>query len=158
MIVIATALWERMLDAFSEFDRDLERVAYFDGVAFAEGGVATTLCLPLARSQPRSFQVPAEAMSAAGKHLRAHRMRRLAQVHTHPGDWTGHSPYDDKRAYSQRPGAISIVLPSYARNRPTLAEAGVHVRGEDLWRELEPREVDSFVRAVPSVIDLRGAS
>src|SRR5579862_8544145 len=105
MIVVASALWERMLEAFSGFDEDLERVAYFDGVAFEDGGVATTLCLPLARSLPRSFQVPAEAMSAAGKHLRAHRLRRLAQVHTHPGDWTGHSPYDDERAYSQRPGA-----------------------------------------------------
>jgi hypothetical protein len=114
--------------------------------------------LPVAQSLPRSFQVPAEGMSAAGKHLRAHRLRRLAQVHTHPGEWTGHSPHDDERAYSQRPGAISIVLPNYARTMPTLAEAGVHVRGEDSWRELGPREVNAFVRVVPSLIDLRGTS
>ena len=45
-------------------------------------------------------------------------MRRLAQIHTHPFGWVGHSDYDDEKAFSQREGAISIVVPHFAAVRP----------------------------------------
>jgi hypothetical protein len=81
---------------------------------------------------------------------------RLAQVHTHPSDWTGHSRFDDARAYSQRAGAVSIVLPSYARGRPAPSETGIHIRDEDGWRQLTADEAAALVELVPSEIDLRG--
>jgi hypothetical protein len=155
MIVITDTLWELLLDCLTEHSENLERVAYFDGILVEGIGVATTLTLPNAISRPQNFQVSSSSMSAAGQHLRAMRMRRLAQVHTHPADWTGHSMYDDERAYSQRAGALSIVLPGYARERPRLAGAGVHLREEQGWRELSPDEVQSYVRLVPGLIDLR---
>jgi hypothetical protein len=157
MIVVPDAIWKRMLDVFVRNRGDYEQVAYLDGYTCSEVlGVATTLTFPLARSQALHFVVTADAMSAAGKHLRAHRMRRLAQVHTHPAEWTGHSPFDDERAYSQRPGAVSIVLPHYARRRPSPSEAGIHVRAEQGWIELDAAAAQAFIRVVPSEINLRG--
>jgi hypothetical protein len=94
-------------------------------------------------------------MSEAGKHLREFGLRRLAQVHTHPNAWTGHSDVDDDRAYSQIPGATSIVLPDYGRRTGKLNSAGVHYRTETCWRELTPDEIREVVRVVPSNFDFR---
>jgi hypothetical protein len=99
--------------------------------------------------------VTADSMSEAGKHLRAHRLRRLAQVHTHPSDWTGHSDWDDSMAYSQQPGAISVVLPNFGRGTPTLAAAGVYIRTGAEWHRVPPHEVPQYLRAVPSSLDFR---
>src|SRR5262249_11798694 len=118
-------------------------------------GVVTTVTIPHAQVNQGNFRVTPEAMSQAGQHMRAFRLCRLAQVHTHPDAWTGHSPWDDEWAYSQLPGAISIVLPHYARRRPSLADAGIHLRTENGWRQLLPTEVAEYVRIVPSFFDFR---
>ena len=127
MITIPECFWSRMLDEFSKDTRQVEQVCYFDGVVVDTSGVVTTLTFPRADNHAGRFNVSAEAMSEAGKHLRQYRLRRLAQVHTHPTEWTGHSPWDDELAYSQMPGAISIVLPQFGRSRPSLQDAGCHL-------------------------------
>lgn len=158
MIVVPEHLWTCMLDEFAREPQLVEQVCYLDGVADPVGSaaaVATTLTLPRARLCPGRFEVPAEAMSEAGKHLRRHRLRRLVQVHTHPSLWTGHSPWDDAHAYSQLPGAVSVVLPNFARGAPSLADAGVHVRTADGWCQLAADEVPHHLRIVPSLLDFR---
>jgi hypothetical protein len=158
VITIPECLWSKMLDEFATEPRQVEQICYFDGVPTeADGcaGVATTLTIPQARLEAGLFQVEPEAMSQAGKHLRALRLRRFAQVHTHPTDWTGHSPWDDEWAYSKLPGAISIVLPHFARSRPILADAGVHLSTRFGWQQLAPDEVVRHVRVVPSMMDFR---
>src|SRR5438105_998999 len=109
MITIPDCMWELLLDEFAVEARQVEQVGYFDGVPFDVGGVVTTVTIPDADLRPRFFDVSPSAMSQAGKHFRAFRLVRLAQVHTHPEAWTGHSPHDDQRAYSQLEGALSIV-------------------------------------------------
>lgn len=160
MITIPDWIWERMLDAFAQETRDVERVAYLDGVLVGskngvETGVVTTLTFPNADLYPGYFSVTPEAMSEAGEHLHEHNLCRLAQVHTHPGSWTGHSEWDDRRAYSQWPGAISIVLPSHARFRPQLKDAGVHLRTEDAWQEVAPDHVSQYLQIVSATLDFR---
>lgn len=155
MIVLPKLLWERMLDEFGRVRPSVERVAYLDGVPTQTGGVVTTLTLPNAVLEPRRYNVSAEGMSEAGKHLRAHGLRRLAQVHTHGGKWVNHSPEDDRRAYSQQDGAVSIVLPHHGKHLPTVVEAGVHLRGPDGWRRLEPDEVPDHLQVVPGFSDFR---
>jgi hypothetical protein len=157
VIVLPDTLWRRMLDVFAQKRKDHEQVAYLDGYVCTDAlGVVTTLTFPLARSQVLHFVVTADGMSAAGKHLRRHRMRRLAQVHTHPAEWTGHSPFDDENAYSQRPGAVSIVLPRYARDRPSPLESGVHLRTDQGWTELDAAAAGAFIHVVPGEVNLRG--
>jgi hypothetical protein len=161
MITVSTILWTTMLDAFDREHRAVEQVCYFDGPVGSDGdGIVTTLTLPNAQLMPGQFSVSSDAMSEAGKHLRQFRFRRLAQVHTHPSDWVGHSQWDDAHAYSQLPGAISIVLPHFGRGRPAVERAGIHVRTAEGWQQLDPDRVLQYIRVVPALNDFRvnGAS
>ena len=149
-----------MLDELAREATEVERVAYLDGVLYAsegvkEIGVVTTLTIPDAYLSPGRFEVCAEAMSQAGKHLRADRLVRLVQVHTHPGEWVGHSRWDDAHAFSQLPGALSVVLPCHAHSRPGLEEAGVHLRTERGWLQLTEDEIDRYLRVIPAFRDFR---
>jgi proteasome lid subunit RPN8/RPN11 len=40
--------------------------------------------------------------------------RVVAQVHTHPGSWVGHSGVDDRFPVFPVPGLVSIVVPHFA--------------------------------------------
>jgi hypothetical protein len=149
-----------MLDRLAETPAGLERVAYLDGVHTRDGsgavhGVVTTVVLPDAELNPRWFRVSADAMGLAGDHLFTHGLRRLAQVHTHGNDDTGHSPIDDRRAYSQQDGAISIVLPFHATDRPAPTDGAVHVRDRHGWTRLGAADAAVHVRLVPALLDHR---
>jgi hypothetical protein len=155
MLVIPEALWRQVIAALREPPHDRELAAYLDGVRHHEDGIATTLTVPPIEGGSRHFSVSSEDMSRAAKHLRAHGLRRLAQIHTHPGAWTGHSPYDDELAYSQRDGAISIVVPHFAGAGTGLSDCGVHVREPDGWVQLRHRDLGAAISIVPSIVDLR---
>jgi hypothetical protein len=155
VITIPEYLWERMLDEFARRKRAVEQVCYFDGVRCGEDGVVVALTVPNAQLFADHFEVSPDAMSQAGKHLRRYQMRRLAQVHTHPGPWVGHSPWDDAKAYSQLDGALSLVLPNHARARPRLEEAAVHRRGVPGWEQLTTQAAAEVIRIVPSYLDFR---
>jgi hypothetical protein len=159
MIVIPAWAWKAVIDMFAGAGGMLERVAFLDGVAAgptaADGGVVTTVAVPHADQSDGHWDVSAREMSRAGRHLRSYELVRLAQVHTHPGRWTGHSDSDDELAFSQVPGAISIVLPAHATTWPGLGDAGVHRRARDGWHQLDHDDVAHHVKVVPSAVDLR---
>lgn len=162
-IRIPEALWQTVLDLFAQHEPGVERVAYLDGFRIDETGypgvspddqvyVAVTVVLPDAVLRPRKYTVPADAVSAAGRHLRTERMIRVAQVHSHGNDWVEHSCTDDDRAYSQRPRAVSVVVPFHGTTRPEVTECGVHIRTETGWRRVRP---ESVIKIIPSVLDHR---
>lgn len=160
MLSIPDALWTALLDAFATATPGHERVAYLDGVRYRgpDGlvhGVAMTVTVPDAITTPGNYTVSAKAMAQAGEHLHVLGMVRLAQVHTHGDDWVGHSCRDDRRAYSQLDGALSLVLPRHATHHPAPTEAGVHLREPTGWRQVTDEEADSLLRLVPSIIDHR---
>lgn len=155
MIILSELIWETLLDEFKWPRRQVERVAYIDGLEVEGTGVATTLTFPNAELHPTYFTVSGEAMSEAGQHFRKFGLRRIAQVHTHPSRLVDHSPFDDDNAYSQLDGAVSIVLPSHARHRPGLLECGVHVREADGWRRLSVQQVRQHIQCIPGCLDFR---
>jgi hypothetical protein len=146
-----------MLDRLAETPAGLERVAYLDGVHTRDGsgavyGVVTTVVLPDAELNRCWFRVSADAMGLAGDRPFTHKLRRLAQVHTHGNDDTGHSPIDARRAYSQQDGAISI-LPFHATDRPAPTDGAVHVRDRHGWTRLGAADAAVHVRLVPALLD-----
>lgn len=155
MLVVPLVLWERLLSEFARQPEGVERIAYFDGICAGSIAVVTTLVIPKALCDVGYYNVDAAAMSEAGQHLRAFGLRRLAQVHTHGHEWTGHSPRDDRMAYSQLDGAISIVVPFHARFRPAIRDCGVHVRCTDGWQRINRTALHRYVRVVPGVLDFR---
>jgi len=155
VITIPDRLWELMYDEFKRAKRNVERVAYLDGVALDDGGIATTLVIPDAQLAVGWYDVPTGAMSQAGAHFRAFKLVRLAQVHTHPKEWVEHSDRDSEKAYSQELGTVSIVVPFHGKHRPAPQECGVNVRDADGWRLVDATEARSIVRLVPTFLDFR---
>jgi len=160
VLSIPDAVWTALLDAFATALPGHERVAYLDGVRYrgpdgAVHSVATTVTVPNAVTTPGNYRVAPEAMAEAGEHLHALGLVRLAQVHTHGNGWVGHSCVDDRRAYSQLDGALSLVLARHAAERPAPTQAGVHLREPAGWRQAHGDEVNRLVRLLPSMIDHR---
>lgn len=156
MLTCSDACWRQLLLMLATSPPAVERVAYLDGVRTPSGeGVVTTVTVPHAEQSAGHFTVAAEEMSRAGAHLRGNGLVRLARVHTHPGSDVRHSPTDDSRAYSQRIGAVSIVLPWHATGNPWPADGAVHVRDVDGWRRLDPQEALAFINVIPAVVDTR---
>lgn len=155
MIVLSQLIWDTLLEELGWPRREVERVAYIDGISAGAFQIATTLTFPNAEMHPSYFTVSAEAMSEAGKHFRRFGMERLIQVHTHPGRGVKHSPFDDENAYSQLDGSVSIVLPWHARYRPDLTSCGIHIREPYGWRCLSHSEIESYIRLFPGCLDFR---
>jgi hypothetical protein len=66
-----------------------------------------------------------------------------ARLHTHPAE-AYHSSIDDDNMLLSHRGAISIVVPDFARERVELARCSVNeLDRRHRWRELDPREVET---------------
>lgn len=160
MLTITDATWQQLLTLLATSQAGVERVAYLDGIKIPAGdgtfhGIVTTVTLPQAQQYADHFTVSSEEMSRAGQHLRAHGLVRLAQVHTHPGSDTRHSPYDDQHAYSRKAGAISLVLPCHAHGAPLPTAGSVHVNDGERWHPLSLDNATTFIRLVPATVNTR---
>jgi proteasome lid subunit RPN8/RPN11 len=60
------------------------------------------------------FNLPPKSMRALMSHLSSNRRRIVAQIHTHPGH-AYHSDADAAWAIVRHVGALSLVLPTFAR-------------------------------------------
>jgi hypothetical protein len=66
-----------------------------------------------------------------------HGLRVLADVHTHPTEWTGQSYSDRTNPVVAQAGHIAIILPHFASaKRPSLRGAGMYeYLGDHQWRD-----------------------
>ena len=160
MLILSDATWRQVLAMLATSQPGVERVAYLDGARTGDGtslgpGIVMTVSVPYAVQSAGHFTVSAEEMSRAGAHLRRYGLVRLAQIHTHPGHDTRHSPTDDERAYSRKAGAVSIVLPWHAADDPSPADGTVHVHDGHGWRRLSQADAEAFIRLIPATVDTR---
>lgn len=156
MILIPTTIWVQAQRIFRRNRKKVEQVCFLDGYRVGKLGVVTTLTFPQADIRKGFYHVPHSEVRRASIHLRTNSMVRLAQIHTHPSDWVGHSAYDNDNAYSAAVGALSLVLPHYGRRECDLDDAGVHLMTQDGWTEILLENRGSVLALVPSVVDLRG--
>jgi hypothetical protein len=119
--------------------------------------VVTTVIVPSQRVSPGGFEIPHEAVRQMGARLREEGLVNIAQLHTHPSGWVGHSAWDDQRAYSRRDGALSIVWPEYGRALYPPERWGVHECRAGEWVRLGSEELQARIIVVPGLLDLRAA-
>jgi hypothetical protein len=65
----------------------------------------------------------------------------LADIHTHPGKWTGQSKYDQENPMISQPGHIALIVPEFAtvENQKTTG-LGIHeYLGNHKWRSWETK-------------------
>jgi hypothetical protein len=85
-----------------------------------------------------AVEVPPDALSAVISSLPRDAFV-LARLHTHPGA-AYHSEVDDQNMLIAHRGALSIVVPDFAKAPLDLLSCSVNVLGDDGWRELTDAE------------------
>jgi hypothetical protein len=90
------------------------------------------------------FRIPSTSMRELMGYLRKTRMRIIAQVHSHPAE-AFHSRADDKWAIVRHAGAISVVVPYFARgideNTFSAEVATFQLSTDDSWTSVNSRSV-----------------
>jgi hypothetical protein len=95
-----------------------------------------------------SGAVNAEVVSV----LSMNKLRLIAQIHTHPGDWVGHSDGDDLGAALAHENFLSIVVPAYGvGGMREMKECGVHRFELGAFRQIMNDELVAALRWVPAV-------
>lgn len=160
-IVVSPAVWAATLEVFVPFvSRGVEGGCfwYADVDQSGAGRIVSTIGVPTQVNFPRNFRIPADALAELNQAVPSNAVV-VAQLHSHPGDSVAQSPWDDELIVSR--GIVSIVLPRYARFRPSLRACGLHIFDDGEWRaypldQLSSRliEVDDPGKA-PGLVDLR---
>lgn len=126
------------------------------------GGRSTVaaIVVPDQLNRPGNYRVSGAAMDRVSAHTLQYGWLNLAQVHTHPGKYVNHSPYDDDETVSSH--ILSLVFPDYGGPFSDWRDCvGVHECVNGQWRRLGRRNVVkrlvlSAKAPVPELIDLRG--
>jgi len=145
-------------DAFLPYWRaGVEVACYWFGLTSEQVAVATTVALPCLEQSSGHYRVDGTSLRRLATEMRAQGLVNLAQIHTHPAAWVGHSVYDDEHAYSTRTGALSLVWPDYGCCYPhdLLRRLGVHERQDGRWVHLSEDDAARRIKLVDSVADYR---
>ncbi|MCC7302471.1 MAG: hypothetical protein IT233_07510 [Bacteroidia bacterium] len=70
------------------------------------------------------------------KHCIENSLRVWADVHTHPGAWTGQSPSDKAHPMTAQKGHIALIVPNFAKNKKQLLNGvGIYeYMGDRKWK------------------------
>lgn len=136
------------------------RLARVEGCCFwygpktdSEKIFVTHVVFPKQVNNQRHFSVPSEAVAEMSDATRPLGIVNRAQIHTHPGSWVGHSPYDDEHAISRK--ALSIVFPWYGSAIKAWPRAvGVHEFQNDIWHRLRAQQKLRRIQLVDGEINL----
>lgn len=140
---------ERLLRGF----RRLETVVLWFGRVTVAEAVILTVVRPKQRRTAGSFEIDSRSNADIAVASCDLGLRLIAQVHTHPGNYVGHSPGDDDGVPFVFHGLYSIVVPNYCRDGMLpLNRCGVHIyQGE--FRQLTKQQTDTTFRIVPHALD-----
>lgn len=111
-------------------DRRITRVAYYDDLdaECLTGGVTF-------RGFPALWALCERTASTV-----------VADIHTHPNNWTQQSSIDASNPMVSSIGHIALIAPNYARGVKSVQNLGVHVhQGGFVWKADRPEEPSSVV-------------
>jgi proteasome lid subunit RPN8/RPN11 len=158
-VVITTSLLEESahhLLQFCDAEGPHEGILYWAGLSSPDRWVITTIVLPKARTTSGSFRTSSLANAQMIAFLADHGLELLAQVHSHPGSFVGHSAGDITGALMPYENFLSIVVPHYSRKGlTTLRSLGIHRFELDEFRRLTESDVSATFKVLPTCGDLR---
>ena len=118
---------ERILLVFPLKRKPEEMIVYWAGIREGVKSIVRLVVIPNAKTNSGRVIVSQENNFHFVKALSSRNLIQIAQVHTHPTSWVGHSPGDNEYAAFKVEGLLSIVVPSYCRKGMLpLEKCGVH--------------------------------
>jgi len=107
---------------------------------------------PMQNSAIDYFEIPRQGMAALMDRLRTEGLYVVSQVHTHPHE-AFHSTADDRWAIVRHVGALSIVLPFFARSttpKNFLQQAAVYqLDVANVWNEVSSEQIPLHLGITP---------
>jgi len=98
------------------------------------------------------FRIPEDSMENLFLKLRAQKFIVAAQVHTHPKK-AFHSYADDEWAIVRHAGALSLVIPFFAKNTSAATfvtdTAVFALSAQNEWIEVGPEQISNHYRIIP---------
>ena len=151
-ILVKEAIIQKTLSVLQEAGmQQIERVLLW--LAPLKGGATeiSEVYIPLQVADVDYFHIPREGVVSMLQHLKAERLKVIAQVHSHPKR-AFHSPADDRWTIINHLGALSLVLPYFAmrtapqdfRQHAVVFEMSFTKR----WNEIASHESDMRYRIV----------
>jgi hypothetical protein len=129
-----------------------EGIVLWLGERNKQQSIVTHVYEPLHQADKDFFHIPREGMKALMECLREHDVSVLAQVHTHPEE-AFHSRADDKWAIVRHVGALSLVLPYFARGVTPLnfmaSTATFCLSQSNHWVEVAQQAVPTLIEVAP---------
>jgi proteasome lid subunit RPN8/RPN11 len=137
-------------------DEAHEGVTYWAGHRAHNESFVTTVIAPFATTTSGSFVTSSASNAHVIAYLAKAGLELLAQVHSHPGRFVGHSRGDDERALMPYEGFLSIVVPDYARRGlMPLSTCGVHIFQAGTFRRMNETEIARCFHVVDETVNLR---
>jgi len=152
-ILVPTSVVEETLTFLRESgaDRNAEGVALWLGKRL-DGSIAVSeTYIPKQIAAEDYFRIPSDSMAALLRHLGETRTFIAAQVHSHP-QGAFHSYADDTWAIVRHVGALSIVVPDFARGVSghdfISKTASFCLSRDNTWDLVPPSELGRILRVV----------
>jgi hypothetical protein len=143
-----------LLASFAKPDRS-EGIVYWFGFSHELRSVVTTLIVPNAESNGGCISTSSRANAEAVMSVFGTPLVLIGQAHSHPGMEVGHSDVDDRQTFPRFEGAISVVVPHFAKKGIQLEACGVHRFIEGKYRVLKEKDVSDHLVVVPGERDFR---
>lgn len=151
-LIVTDETWRATRALFGRYAySEVEAGLYWYGARSAEAATVSFIGVPEQVNRRTNFDVEAESLAILTRRV-PEPLVVVAQLHTHPGTDTNHSPWDDERAVSRK--IFSLVLPYYG-NHATLEQAAVHEYVDSQWCRLNQPEAASRIIRLPTLIDTR---
>lgn len=158
-VYITDALLERsrrILHSFATSGPEAsEGIVYWFGFDTAEASVVTTLMVPDAVASWGCISTSAEANAEVLLSVVGTPLILIGQAHSHPGSDVRHSPIDDRQTFPRFEGAISVVVPYFARRRVDLLKCGIHRFNGGAYEIVPPKSNEEHLVVLPGEHDFR---
>lgn len=137
-------LWQATLNVLALYrEQQVEAGCLWYGQREDDAAYATLVGMPKQINRRRNFEIVSDALAELNARIPGD-LVVVAQVHSHPGRDTTHSPWDNDMMVSRK--VFSLVLPFYGALPCDWSKIGMHAHDGQHWVKLPQAEmVDRLV-------------
>jgi hypothetical protein len=158
-VYITDVLFERSRRLLRSFapsgSKATEGVVYWFGFETPVASIVTTLLVPDADVSWGCISTSAVANAQVLTSVVGTPLVLIGQAHSHPGSDVRHSDVDDRQTFPRFEGAISVVVPCFARRKFDLGKCGVHRFAGGQYGLVPGEKVPDHLVVLPGERDFR---